>query len=90
MKFFILKISCQSKQSENGGIDLNANEKTLEEQGDKIKLPISIDPSQWQNFKTNGFVPAIINITPPTSLPLLLGAATPSQSPESINVSSLN
>ncbi len=56
-----------------GGIDLNANERTLEEQGDTIKFPLPTNPSDWQNFQTNGFIPVIIHITPPVSLPALLG-----------------
>ena len=75
---------------QNGGIDLNANEKTLEERGDKIKLPILTNSTQWQNFQTNHFTPTIIHITPPTTLPLLLRAATPDASPKSMHVSSLN
>ncbi len=55
-----------------GGIDLNSNEKTLEETGEKIKLPILVNPTEWQNFQTNGFIPVIINIAPPVPLTSIL------------------
>ena len=56
-----------------GGIDLNANEKMLEEQGQKIMLPIVPNSATWQNLNTTGFIPVIIHISPPVSLPVLLG-----------------
>ncbi len=54
-----------------GGIDLNPNERMLQESGEKIKLDIPQSPSQ--NLEINSFVPVIFNISPPTTLPLLLG-----------------
>ena len=75
----------------NGGIDLNSNQTTLEEQGEKIKIPTSTDPSLWQNFQSNDFVPVIYTITPPTSLPSILRVTTtPNQSLDAMNVSSLH
>ena len=73
-----------------GGIDLNSNEKLIEQSGKQMKMRIPQDSIEWQNSQTNGFIPVIINIGPPTSLPLLLGAGTPNQSSEPMNVSSLN
>ncbi|MBF0522556.1 MAG: pantetheine-phosphate adenylyltransferase [Candidatus Omnitrophica bacterium] len=70
-------------QARNGGIDLNSNEATLEEQGGKIKFLVPTGSFLDENLKVNGFVPVIIHITPPTSLPLLLQAVQTNSSLES-------
>jgi hypothetical protein len=75
-------------EPEKGGIDLNPNQNILQEHGEVVK-PSFTDPAKWENYRTNGFVPVIINITPPRSLPLILGAIENASSGE-LSLSSLN
>ena len=72
-----------------GGIDLNANEKALEEQGDKIQFPVSTDPLEWQKFQNNIFIPVINHISPPVSFPVLLGLTSPEESEDPRNLVSV-
>jgi hypothetical protein len=74
--------------AEKGGIDLNPNQNILQEHGETMK-PARTDPAKWENYRTNGFVPVIIHITPPQSLPLILGAIENASSGE-LSLSSLN
>ncbi len=81
-------LSDQASLSDLGGIDLNANEKLIQQNGSRINLPVLNDSSQWKDFQTNGFVPVIINITPPGNLLMLLGLK--SSTPVSEMASALN
>lgn len=57
-----------------GGIDFNANNFNLKEQGQKVDINFSLDSLQnIEPAKVNGILPVIINITPVTNFPLLLG-----------------
>jgi len=56
-----------------GGIDLNPNNLNLQTQGNEINIDFLFDPDQMLNINIDGFLPVIINITPITNLPLLLG-----------------
>jgi hypothetical protein len=57
-----------------GGIDLNSNNLNLKEQGQASEINFSLEHLQnIQNDNVNGIMPVIINITPVTNLPLLLG-----------------
>ena len=57
-----------------GGIDFNADNLNLKEQGQKTDINFSFD--DFQNIEptnVNGILPVIINITPVTNFPLLIG-----------------
>jgi hypothetical protein len=56
-----------------GGIDLNPEKINMETRGEKIQFDM---PESFRNMDPStieGFIPVIINITPVTSIPLLLG-----------------
>lgn len=59
-----------------GGIDLNPANMSLETTGDTGHLPLAVDPQLLQGISVDGFVPVILNISPATTLPLLLGSDT--------------
>ncbi|MCK4829606.1 hypothetical protein KA005_78505, partial [bacterium] len=64
--------------SSPGGIDLNPRNIDIKTRGDGIKIQF---PSFNQNLPINiidGFVPVIINITPITNIPFLLGVESES------------
>jgi len=56
-----------------GGIDLNPNNFEIQSYGDKIELKIPADFKNFDSTPINGFTPVILQITPITNLPLLLG-----------------
>ncbi|MDO8580133.1 MAG: hypothetical protein Q7S13_01470 [Candidatus Omnitrophota bacterium] len=57
-----------------GGIDFNAKNLNLKEQGQGQEINFSLDSLQnIQPDQVNGILPVIINIVPVTNLPLLLG-----------------
>ena len=62
-------------QSDNpGGIDLNPQAIEMDKSGNGVDFPVpAFDPTQFQNIE--GFLPIIINISPITNIPLLLGLA---------------
>jgi hypothetical protein len=64
----------QPIQTQNvGGIDLNPAylDLQIKRDGNGVPLPVNLQPIE--NMNINGFYPVIINITPATNLPLLLG-----------------
>jgi len=60
-------------QEAPGGIDLNPNILDLQTRGNKVDFNLPVSSQQMQNIKIKGLVPVIINITPVTNLPVLLG-----------------
>ncbi len=54
-----------------GGIDFNPEHMELKTQGQKMDLPIPV-PAVFENMQIEGFIPVIINISPVTTLPILL------------------
>ncbi len=67
-----IAVTMASTQSP-GGIDLNPNRINFKTHGMMEDLNIPFDASAFQNIEINGFYPVIINITPTSNLPLLLG-----------------
>lgn len=61
------------KDNSYGGINFNADKLNIEEQGDRFQFQIPIDMQLPTPEDVQGFYPVIINITPTTNLPLLLG-----------------
>jgi len=56
-----------------GGIDLNPALLDLQIKRDDKGIPLPLPMQPIQDMKIEGFLPVIINITPVTSLPILLG-----------------
>ncbi len=56
-----------------GGIDFNPNYLDIQTQGNRFDLPLPANSMEMQNIEINGLVPFIINITPVTNLPVLMG-----------------
>lgn len=56
-----------------GGINLDPSLIRFKIKRDARFTPVEIDPIELQNIKIDGFIPVIINITPVTNLPMLLG-----------------
>jgi len=72
----ILPPSDNAQLSEEvGGIDLNPNNFEIETRGENPPVQIEFDAQKLQDLNIQGFVPVIINITPITNIPLLLGIA---------------
>jgi ADP-ribose pyrophosphatase YjhB (NUDIX family) len=64
------------ESSENvGGIDLNPANMNLRIRRDDLGQPLPFSAQPVEDIRIEGLVPVIINITPITNLPLLLGAA---------------
>ncbi len=57
-----------------GGIDFNPALLDMQIKRDGNGVPLPLPQQPIQNMHINGFLPIIINITPVTNLPLLLGA----------------
>ena len=55
------------------GIDLNPTKMNLKTQGQEAPLYAPVDPALLQNMNIDGAYPVIINVTPITNLPMLLG-----------------
>ena len=65
-----------TNDSTKGGIDLNPANLNLQIKRDGNGVPLAVEFQDIPNINVNGFVPVIINITPVTNLPLLLGTNT--------------
>jgi len=63
----------KTKVNHPGGIDFNPDYLNIQSQGNKVQIPVSSNPNEYQNIKINGLVPFIFDITPITNIPLLLG-----------------
>ncbi|MCA9400562.1 MAG: MBL fold metallo-hydrolase, partial [Candidatus Omnitrophica bacterium] len=65
--------STVQSRAEYGGVDFNPDQLIINEQGDALRLDLPTEVNfDIENF--NGFTPYIIQITPISNLPLLLGA----------------
>jgi hypothetical protein len=58
-----------------GGIDFNLDLLELEIQGQDANFKLPINNINFENIHIDGLMPVIINITPITNLPIILGAA---------------
>ncbi|MCA9405077.1 MAG: hypothetical protein KC684_00940 [Candidatus Omnitrophica bacterium] len=56
-----------------GGIDLNPASLNLEIRRDSNGIPLPVSQQPLQQINVEGFVPVIINVTPVSNFPLLLG-----------------
>ena len=56
-----------------GGIDFNPNMFELEAFGNNFQFDFNSNPQEIMNIEIEGIVPTIINITPITNLPFLIG-----------------
>ncbi len=60
------------KVSPTGGIDFQADQLKIDEQGGDVNVP-TMDVKDLENMNIRGFIPVIINIVPVTNIPELLG-----------------
>ena len=70
-------------QKAPGGINLNPSLLNLQIKRDGKGIPLPLSQQPIKNMKIDGFMPVIINITPVSNLPLLLGIA-PRKSAEDV------
>ncbi|MGE0267751.1 MAG: phosphoribosyltransferase family protein [Candidatus Omnitrophota bacterium] len=75
-----------NKETPTGGIDLTPNNLNLEIRRDNSGLPIPLTPQQLEGVNIEGLYPVIINITPISNLPLLLGIADRQENPTDISI----
>ena len=69
-----IELSADLSTETPGGIDFNAKNLNLKEQGAAVEFPFNFDSLEGlQPEQVNGLLPVIINITPVTNFPLLLG-----------------
>jgi len=61
-----------------GGIDLSADLLDLQIKRDSNGVPLPLPQQPIHEMKIDGFLPIIINITPVTNIPLLIGRELPS------------
>jgi len=81
-----VKSSASSPINKPGGIDLNPNTLDLQTQGRRFDLKLPLNSFDLQNIRIDGFTPVIINVTPLTNLPLLLGLVDEeSETPKNAN-----
>lgn len=64
-----------------GGIDLNPVQMDFQIRRDGEGVPLALPQQPLENINIDGFLPVIINISPATNLPLLLGIAEPQGAP---------
>jgi hypothetical protein len=69
-----------------GGIDLTPNNLNIEIRGENNGVPIQITPQQLEGINIEGLYPVIINITPVSNVPLLLGIADRQEEPSDISI----
>jgi hypothetical protein len=65
--------SDKAQLSDVGGIDFNPNNFSLNTQGDRIPFHTLTADQIIQSDNIDGFVPVIINVSPITNIPLLIG-----------------
>lgn len=70
------------KPENPGGIDLTPKWMNIKTEGKSVDFHIFFNPSELENMAIEGFSPVIINITPVTNLPLLLGIKKGDESTE--------
>ncbi|MBP9854509.1 MAG: hypothetical protein KBD53_06550 [Candidatus Omnitrophica bacterium] len=70
-------VTSQSKQQKGkdrvGGIDLNPKLLDLQIKRDGSGVPLPYNQQPFENMNIDGFIPVIINVSPITNLPLMLG-----------------
>ena len=63
----------------------------MNKQGQGVDFPVpAFDPAQFQNMNIEGFIPIIINISPITNIPLLLGLIETEEDPTDLGFESLD
>ena len=67
------RVSSPVESDQPGGIDFNPSYLNIQSQGNKVQIPVSSNPKEYQKIKINGLVPFIFNITPITNIPMILG-----------------
>ncbi len=60
-----------------GGIDFNPENLNINVQNKSDAIQFHFDPDKYKNMNINGLYPVIINMTPVTNIPLLLGQTSP-------------
>lgn len=68
-----------------GGIDLNPALLDLQIKRDGNGVPLPLPQQPIENMRIEGFIPIIINVTPVTNLPMLLGLADEEAHPQEAN-----
>jgi len=72
-----------------GGIDLNPQAIEMDKSGSGVDFPVpAFDPTQFQNIE--GFIPIIINVSPITNIPLLLGLTETAEEPTDLGFDTLD
>ena len=69
----ILERQSQTTSDEVGGIDMNPQLIDFTKEGSGFEFDWSLDTQDLPSGPIEGFIPIIINITPVTDIPLLLG-----------------
>ncbi|GEM_PF-4387928 len=86
LKVFRGEVSSPLESTTKGGIDLNPALLDLQIKRDGNGVPLPLPQQPIKDMHIEGFLPVIINVTPITNLPLLLGIAdeeTPSNAADS-------
>jgi len=78
----------ETQEQKVGGINLNAELLDLQIKRDGNGVPLPLPQQPIQTMQIEGFIPVIINITPTTNLPFILGFAPREQLPDPQNPSS--
>ncbi|HQO58678.1 MAG TPA: AarF/UbiB family protein [Candidatus Omnitrophota bacterium] len=68
-------------QQNTGGIDFNPNLLELQIEGEGSEFSLPINNTTFEQIQINGLQPVIINITPITNLPVILGTAGTGREP---------
>jgi len=66
-------VEIQDRSTDIGGIDFNPNNLEMQTQGNGLNFNLPFHAVDLQNIRIDGFTPVIINVTPLSNLPLLLG-----------------
>lgn len=72
-------------QENPGGIDLNPALLDLQIKRDGNGVPLPLPQQPIENMRIEGFIPIIINVTPVTNLPMLLGLADEEKNQQEVN-----
>ncbi len=70
-----LDAAMATTEEDFGGINLDPSLLNLKIKRDANFVPVKMNPIEIENLNINGFIPVIINITPVTNIPMLLGFA---------------
>lgn len=69
-----------------GGIDFSSELLDLQIKRDDLGVPLPFEQQQLDTIKIEGFIPVIINVTPVTNVPLLLGQPVVNEMPVNQNL----